>query len=174
MRSSLLPVSSLVVLLFASTMHAGELPLVEGVEAQPLKAQAKRIVETLDYLGEPLTNEQQKQLGEALNETDDAKATEAIQAVLDPFCLVGVNVNPESRVKVARGDAAARLNEQGWRVFLVKVHNEAGVTSPLGAQVRTPHLSTLVRATRRLRICESNQRKFQTVGWMCNPSIASP
>ncbi|MCA9118880.1 MAG: CehA/McbA family metallohydrolase [Planctomycetales bacterium] len=107
---------------------------MEGVEAQPLKAQAKRIVETLDYLGEPLTNEQQKQLGEALNETDDAKATEAIQAVLDPFCLVGVNVNPESRVKVARGDAAARLNEQGWRVFLVKVHNEAGVTSPLGAQ----------------------------------------
>jgi hypothetical protein len=45
--------------------------------------------------------------------------------VLDARCLAGVNINPESRVKVARGAAAAELVQQGWRVFLVKVHRRA-------------------------------------------------
>ena len=42
-----------------------------------------------------------------------------------------MNINPESRVKVTRGPAQAELLEQGWRTFLVKVHNEAGVTAEL-------------------------------------------
>ena len=54
-----------------------------------------------------------------------------MQQALDPLCLFVVNINPESRVKVARGPAAAELVEQGWRMFLVKVVNEAGVTAPL-------------------------------------------
>jgi hypothetical protein len=49
---------------------------------------------------------------------------------LDPLCLAFVNVNPESRVKVARGPAKAQLVEQGWSVFLIKVHNDAGLTAP--------------------------------------------
>ena len=40
-------------------------------------------------------------------------------------------INPESRVKVQVGPAQKSLVEQGWRIFLVKVHNEAGVTAPL-------------------------------------------
>ena len=32
--------------------HAAELELVRGVAAQPLKAQVKRVVEALGYLGE--------------------------------------------------------------------------------------------------------------------------
>ncbi|MBC8350403.1 MAG: hypothetical protein H8E66_00345 [Planctomycetes bacterium] len=116
------------------TVHAGELDLVRGVSGQPLKAQVRRVVKALGDLGEPLTADQKSQLAAALKEMDDDKAGAAIQAVLDPLCLAGVNINPESRVKVARGDAAAQLNEQGWRVFLVKVHNEAGVTARLGVQ----------------------------------------
>ncbi|MEO2021228.1 MAG: CehA/McbA family metallohydrolase, partial [Pirellulaceae bacterium] len=54
-----------------------------------------------------------------------------IQQALDRRVLMAVHINPESRVKVTRGPAAAILTEQGWSVFLVKVHNEAGVTSPL-------------------------------------------
>jgi hypothetical protein len=54
-----------------------------------------------------------------------------IQGALDPLCLVGVEINPESRVKVAAGPARAELVESGWRTFLVKVHNAAGVTAPL-------------------------------------------
>jgi hypothetical protein len=114
-----------------AALRADDLPLVRGIEAQPLKAQAKRVAEALDYLGEPLSKEQLAELEKAAAMAEDDKAAEAIQKVLDVRCLAGVNINPESRVKVARGPAAAELVEQGWRVFLVKVHNEAGVTAPL-------------------------------------------
>ncbi|MBP86921.1 MAG: hypothetical protein CMJ64_09415 [Planctomycetaceae bacterium] len=107
---------------------------VQGVEAQPLKAQVNRVVLALEFLGEPLAKSRQVALDTALKEMDADKAVRAIQDALDPLCLAGININPESRVKVARGAAAAKLNEQGWRVFLVKVHNEAGVTAPLGVQ----------------------------------------
>jgi hypothetical protein len=48
-----------------------------------------------------------------------------------PRCLVEVRINPEARVSVTRGPAPARLVEQGWRAFLVKVGNEAGLTGRL-------------------------------------------
>src|SRR3954468_24116446 len=117
----------------ASSPAADDLPIVRGVEAQPLKAQAKRVAEALDSLGAPLTKEQAAALAKAITTADPDEAVEAIQKVLDPRCLVGVNINPESRVKVARGPAPAQLVEQGWRVFLVKVHNEGGVTAELKA-----------------------------------------
>src|SRR5690606_29254473 len=60
-------------------------------------------------------------------------AAERIQEILDPRCLYGVHINPEMRVKAAPGPAPAELDEQGWRVFLVKVHNEAGSTAALRA-----------------------------------------
>ena len=40
-------------------------------------------------------------------------------------------------MKVAPGPARAELVERGWRTFLVKVRNEAGVTAPL--RVSSPH-----------------------------------
>ena len=55
----------------------------------------------------------------------------SIQRVLDCHCLVGVEINPEMRVKVAPGPARPELVEHGWRQFLVKVHNEAGMTAVL-------------------------------------------
>lgn len=127
----------LTVIFFAATVaysSADELPLVPGVAAQPLKAQAKRVATALEFLGEPLTAAQQQALATAVAEMDEAKAVEALQKVLDPLCIAGVNINPESRVKATRGEATAKLNEQGWRVFLVKVHNQAGVTAPLGVK----------------------------------------
>lgn len=121
--------------------RAEELPRVEGVELQPVKAQVERVTAALDLLGEPLSAKQRSALDAALKETDKDKATTAIQQALDPLCLVGVTINPESRVKVARGSAAATLNEQGWRVFLVKVHNQAGVTAQL--RVNSPNSAPL-------------------------------
>jgi len=120
--------------LTSSLVFAAQLPQVEGVAAQPLKAQVKRLAEALKYLGQPLTREQQRALDNAMREMDDAKAVAAIQSVLDPLTLAVVNINPESRVKVVPGAAPSVLMEQGWSVFLVKVHNEAGVTAPLGVQ----------------------------------------
>src|SRR5687767_5763462 len=82
------------------------LPLVENVEFQPLAAQAKRIVEASDYLGSPLAKEDRAAIEKA------ATAAE-LQRVLDKYCLFGVHINPEMRVKVATGDAKPALVEQG-------------------------------------------------------------
>src|SRR5947209_8129542 len=130
LRHYLLTLASLLV---SSLLLADDLPIVRGVEAQPLKAQVQRVAQALEFLGEPLTKEQQAALDRAIANSHADDAIEAIQKVLDQRCLVGVDINPESRVKVARGPAPAQLVEQGWRVFLVKVHNEAGVTAELKA-----------------------------------------
>jgi hypothetical protein len=110
---------------------AAALPLVTNVELQPLSAQIERVVQALQRAGSPLTEDQTRAFRDALSERDAALAIEKIQRVLDPLCIAGVNINPESRVKVQAGDAPKELIENGWRVFLVKVHNEAGVTAPL-------------------------------------------
>jgi hypothetical protein len=111
----------------------GALPRVTGVQAQPLLAQAVRIREAMDYLGSPLSDRANATLNRAATEMDEAKAIALVQDALDPHCLLGVNINPEARVKVAQGPAKPVLVEQGWRVFLVKVENQAGVTAELKA-----------------------------------------
>jgi hypothetical protein len=59
--------------------------------------------------------------------------------------LVIVAINPESRVKAARGPAAAELREGRETVALVKVVNEAGVTHAL--RVTGPQLIASGRAS---------------------------
>jgi hypothetical protein len=116
----------------ASCGQAAEpLPTVADVELQPLAAQVKRVSQALATLGQPLTDEQQAALDKALEATDPAAGGEAIQQALDPLCLALVHINPESRVHADPGPAAPELIQQGWRVFLVKVHNEAPVTAAL-------------------------------------------
>jgi len=114
----------------AAGARAGELTFVKNVEAQPLWAQARRVIEALDFLGNPLPQEKKDALQKAA-EAGDSTLVKAIQDAFDPLCLIEVNINPESRVKAAPGPAAPELVEQGWRQFLVKVHNEAGVTTEL-------------------------------------------
>lgn len=65
------------------------------------------------------------------HEDNNTPIPESIQSLLDPFCLASVTINPESRVKVAVGPAKPILPSGSWTVFLVRVHNEAGVTAPL-------------------------------------------
>ncbi len=110
---------------------AQELPIVTDVEFQPLASQARRVREALQYVGAPLSEADRKALETACSQTDEAKGVRDIQRVLDPYVLAFVNINPESRVKVSPGAAKAELQEQGWRTFLVKVHNEGGVTAAL-------------------------------------------
>jgi hypothetical protein len=96
--SAAVGLSCLAVLSFSSALAADSLPEVRGIDAQPLKAQAKRVAEALGYLGEPLSADEQAALDKALAATDEAEAVAAIQKVFDPRCLAGVNINPESRV----------------------------------------------------------------------------
>ncbi len=111
------------------------LPLVTGVELQPLVAQIKRLVETLDNIGEPLlTPEQKTKLSKACEGTDGPEVLSAVQEILDPHCLIGIQINPESRVKAAVGPVRPELVEQGWRTYLIKVNNQASVTAELKAE----------------------------------------
>ena len=130
----LAPVSAQPTSVPAASQPAGKTPaVVQTVAAQPLLAQAQRVLEALDSLGAPLGADAKAGLERARGLENDAQVTTAVQAALDPYCLLAVHINPESRVKVARGAAEARLVEQGWCVFLVRVRNEAGVTAELRA-----------------------------------------
>src|SRR6185295_12304790 len=60
--------------------------------------------------------------------------TSALQKILDRYVLATVHINPESRVKVEQGAARPDLVQGGTRLFLVKVINEAGVTTPVAVQ----------------------------------------
>ena len=123
-----------VVLAFLSTslrvFSAAPLPRVSDLEWQPLAAQVNRLIETLDYLGSPFTALEKKSIQQAM----ESKDVDRLQTALDARCLFGVNINPEMRVKVAQGLAKPDLVEQGWRVFLIKVHNESGTTAKFEVQ----------------------------------------
>lgn len=135
------------VCLLPGCLAADDFPVVAAVEAQPLKAQVRRVVEAMDYLGFPLAAEERAKLDAALAGEGGA-AVSGIQEALDRRALLGVHINPEMRVKVSRGPAAAELQEQGWRQFLVKVHNEAGATAALRAS--GPNLGEVFRSERDL------------------------
>ncbi|MGO8697203.1 MAG: CehA/McbA family metallohydrolase [Limisphaerales bacterium] len=107
---------------------------VRKVDAQPLLAQASRVLAALDYLGAPVSPEVAALVKKARLEPDGESAALQLQNALDPLCLATVQINPESRVQVQRGAASLDLVEQGWRCFLIKIINEAGVTSPFGAE----------------------------------------
>ena len=120
--------------IFISVGFADELPQVTEVEFQPLASATQRLIEALDYLGSPLSEDDLTAIKTVLVSKDQKQAVVDIQNILDAYCLAGVNINPESRVKVKEGSANKELMQQGWRTFLVKVHNEAGVTAPLAAE----------------------------------------
>ena len=131
------PITLLAVLILsAALLPAQDLSKVEKVEAQPLIAQVRRVIEAMDYLGAPISAADKQALHNAMDQSDAARAVAQTQDILDRYCLFVVNINPESRVKVDQGPAKPELVEQGWRTFLVKVHNEAGVTAQLKAESR--------------------------------------
>src|SRR5712675_1833788 len=78
-------------------------PLVRGVEWQPLAAQVERVFEALDYLGSPVSPEIKTEFEQLQQGKGDEAAVEKVQKMLDPLCLLLVEINPESRVKVAKG-----------------------------------------------------------------------
>src|SRR5262249_32116106 len=98
-------------------------------ERQPLAAQARRLVDALDYLGNPLPERDKQVLASAADDADEAKAIASIQEVLDRYCLAAVTVEQPTgpkrapRLTTTAGPAARELAEQGWRVYLVKVLN---------------------------------------------------
>src|SRR5437870_5438936 len=112
--------------ILASRSAAAELPKVAKVDVQPLAAQVHRLVEALDYVGAPLPESDKQALKRAGD--DKAQGVDAIQAILDPHCLAAVRIEAGNKIETLPGPAKPELAEQGWCVFLVKVHNAPGLT----------------------------------------------
>lgn len=85
----------------------------------------------MDTLGSPFDDKTTAALLAAMKAPD---ASTKLQQLLDPFCLFFVEINPESRVKAIVGPAKPELVEAGWRQFLVKIQNDAGVTARLNIE----------------------------------------
>lgn len=111
-----------------------------NVEPQPLLAQAVRLKEALSFLGSSLSKEDEQKLVALQHEPLTENTVKQIQEILDPYCLALININPESRVKVEKGAAHARLIQNGWVSFLIKINNDAGVTAKL--EVESPNAAT--------------------------------
>ena len=108
------------------------------VPLQPFAQHVRRLEDTLSYLGQPLPPRVHQQINQAMGSSNEREAVAQIEKLLDPFVLLVVNINAESRVKVSQGEAKPELMEGGTRQFLVKVENQAGVTAPL--QVASPNI----------------------------------
>ncbi len=132
----------------AAPQNSSPLPLLQNLSAQPFIAQARRVEEALSALGSPLPDRNRKLLEQAASETDETKAIQEVQSAFNPLCLFSVNINPESRVKVNQGAASPLLLVNGWRVFLVRVDNQAGVTAELKAS--SPNAIPLANSPRAL------------------------
>jgi hypothetical protein len=122
-------------LLLLAQQHDHAAPAVTvNVEPQPLLAQAMRLQEALSFSGNSLSATDAQRLKVLSNKPLTDETVKGVQAILDPYCLNVVTINPEGRVKVDRGAAKAVLVQGGWTSFLVKVHNEAGITAKLEAE----------------------------------------
>lgn len=121
----------LVLLISTSPVTADEIPY-EPVEGQPLAANVGRLVEALEFLGQPLPEQLLQELTDAIK----GRNAKAIQKLLDPQVVAVVSLNPEVRVKVERGPGAATIQQSGFTPLLLKVINHSTVASQL--RVRSP------------------------------------
>src|SRR5437867_9223700 len=114
--------AGVIVLLLPLTARA-QTPQPIGVEGQPLAENAKRLLKALDFLGNPLPPDTAKALTAAAEERDAIK----IQKILDDHVTAFVTLNPEARVKVARGPAKVTLQQSGYVPLIIKVVNDSTV-----------------------------------------------
>jgi hypothetical protein len=137
---------TLLVLFIPARVNAQDtLPVVDDVNFGQLRDQCERLLKALEALKAPLPEDAAKELQALLREgAKDKEAPQKIQRLLDGRCLFGVSINPESRVKAARGPLTAQLIRDQPVYVLVKVHNDAGVTAPL--KIEGPHIRTAGKA----------------------------
>lgn len=138
---------SLLILLGVCSLDVrAALPLVEVVEWNSFRDHCRQLLHTLEKTHSPLPAETVRRLQTILDSTPDnpAAASAAVQKMLDARCLVGININAESRVKAGRGQGTSKLQMDRPTLVLVKVYNEGGVTHALRV-----HGSELIRGDKR-------------------------
>ncbi len=120
-------------LLPAAAAAQTPLPLVEDLAWGPLRDHGRQLLTRLEAAKVSLPAATIREL-KALLDKEPANAdaaAAALQKLLDAHCLIGVTINPESRVKAVRGPLMLELPRGREVVVLIKVHNEGGVTHPL-------------------------------------------
>ena len=106
-------------------------PTVSRVDAQPLLLLMDRLAEAMELLGEPLDAATLEALGELRDVDDDAKICAEIQRLFDSRCLLAVEANAYSGLRLVPGPRQPELFDNGWRHFLIKVVNPAGARGGL-------------------------------------------
>ena len=117
----------IVVLVGMTGIQAQEPLTLHTVDGQPLGANVARLMEALEFLGRPLDENLKTLLDQAIRVRD----ADRIQQLLDPEVLVEVSLNPEVRVKAARGPDEGVLQQGGFTPVIIKVVNESTVTRQL-------------------------------------------
>ena len=97
------------------------------VESQPIAANVWRVMQALDILGAPLAGKFKQRIADAADNRDAG----LLQQFMDAQTLAVVTINPEGRVKAARGTAKALLQQHGYTPVIIKVINQPGITAPL-------------------------------------------
>ncbi|HEV2948341.1 MAG TPA: hypothetical protein VGX70_13265 [Gemmataceae bacterium] len=129
-----------VILLFvvevSSAGGQSDVPTVDDVDVRALRVQCRQVLDALSKMKAAMAPEIERELRALLKDekqpSDELAAK--IQKLLNDQCLVGVSINPESRVKAARGPRSAELFVDKESVVLVRVLNEAGVTHALSLE----------------------------------------
>src|SRR5215470_5761628 len=104
------------------------------VALQPFAQHVRQVQEDMGFLGQPLLAADAQRINAVMGLSDEAAAVTELERVLDQYALAIVTINPESRVKVEVGPGKPELEQEGTRLFLVKVINGAGVTAKLQVQ----------------------------------------
>jgi hypothetical protein len=117
---------ALAALLFSGQTPAQKLEPVE-VEGQPLANNVHRLMQALEFLGNPLPEALADRLSDAITSRDATK----IQQLLDPQVLAVIDINPEARVKAKRGPGGIRLQQGGYTPVILKVVNDSTVNKSL-------------------------------------------
>ena len=115
-------------------------PVVDGVSTDKFRTHCAGVLRAIKKLDTPLPAASLRELERLLaaKPAEPEAFGRAAQKLLDAHCLLRITINPESRVKVARGPAPAELVRGQPSFVLVKILNEAGVTHAL--TVKGPQL----------------------------------
>lgn len=143
-RVSLVAVLSLLSLFWALAQGT-EHNFQSQIRLQPIAAQVRQLESLHRFLGQPFSQPDEEEINHAIANPDPDKAAKQIEAILDKHALVVVTINPESHVGVTRGEANADLIQNGTRLFLVKIVNQAGIKPPL--KVESPNSGPVYRST---------------------------
>jgi hypothetical protein len=89
-------------------LYSGVLTGAVDAIAQPLSANAERLLQSLEFLGHPIPSAATESLRKAIEGRDPV----AIQKHLDPYVLFNVEINPELRASRSDEATLARFSSR--------------------------------------------------------------